>query len=105
MAAKKKAQFRVKSELAAFICNNRQVGPAADNMLKELKFAMIFMWQYDPHGVITKMRERVKLAPYVHYSGLGIERYAKQTKWLENTLVDKDSTTIDVEKTLYDIEQ
>lgn len=63
------------------------------------------MWQYDPHGVITKMRTRVKLAPYAHYSVPEIERYANQTEWLENTLVDKDSTIVDVENALYDIEQ
>lgn len=74
-------------------------------MLPELKFTRSFMWQYDPHEVISKMRTRFKTAPYEHYSVLEIERYANQTEWLENTLVDKDSTIIDVENALYDIEQ
>jgi len=51
------------------------------------------------------MRTKVKLAPYAHYSVLEVERYANQTEWLENTLFDNDSTIIDVENDLYDIEQ
>lgn len=63
------------------------------------------MWQYDPQGVIKKMRTMVKLAHCAHYSLLEIERYANQAEWLENTLIDKASTIVDVENDLYDIEQ
>lgn len=44
LAAKKKAQFKVKKKLGPFICNNREVGPKADKILQQMKFKNIFMW-------------------------------------------------------------
>ena len=34
-----------------------------------------------------------------------IERYANQSEWLENTLIDRDNTKVDVENTLFDLEK
>jgi len=63
------------------------------------------MWRYEPQGFMSKIRQKVKLGPYIHHHIPEIERYANQSEWLENTLVDRDSTKVDVENTLIDIER
>jgi len=61
LAARKKTKFKMKSQLGPFICKNKQDGPEADKILQDMKFKNGFMWQYDPHGVINKLRLKVKL--------------------------------------------
>ena len=34
------------------------------------------------------MRVKCKLAPFIHETKLEIEKYAYQSKWTENTLID-----------------
>jgi len=63
------------------------------------------MWQYDPHGVINKLRFKIKLGPSIHQPRLDIEKFVNQSEWLENTLIDMDSTVVDVENTLIDVEK
>ena len=63
------------------------------------------MWRYDPQGFKNKLRQKVKLRPYIHHPMLEIERYCNQFEQLENTLIDKDSTQVDVENTLFDLER
>jgi len=63
------------------------------------------MWRYDPQGFMTKLRQKAKLGPYIHHEILEIERYANQPEWLENILIDRDSTKVDVENTLFDLER
>lgn len=46
------------------------------------------MWQYDPNVVIKKLRLKFKLIPFMHESKPDIEKYANQSDWLENTLID-----------------
>lgn len=74
-------------------------------MLQEMKFRNSFMWWYHPHGVINKLRIKVKLGPFIHHPRLNIERFANQSEWLENTLIDMNSTIVDVENTLIDVEK
>ena len=73
--------------------------------MQQMKFQNNFMWRYDPQGFITRLRQKVKLGPYIHHPILEIERYASQSEWFENTLVDRDSTKVDVENTLIDLER
>ena len=40
--AKKKSQFRIKSQIRRFICNKRIAGGEADKILKEMKFTDSF---------------------------------------------------------------
>ena len=54
VSAKKKSQFRIKSQIGPFICNNRATWDEAYKMLKEMKFANSFTWSYDPMGIISK---------------------------------------------------
>jgi len=98
MSARKKAKFKIKNQLGPFICNNREVGQAAEKILQQMKFSSSFMWQYDPNGVINKLRLKFKLSPFMHESRQDIERYGNQSEWLENTLIDVENTLIDVEK-------
>ena len=63
------------------------------------------MWTYDPQGFMKKLRQKVELGPYIHHPIPEIERYANQSKWLENNLIDRDSTKVDVENTLIDLER
>jgi len=56
VAANKKSQFRIKSQIGPFICNIRAVGEKIDKRLKEMKFTHSFTWSYDPWGIISKKR-------------------------------------------------
>jgi len=56
------------------------------------------MWQYDPNGVINKLRLKFKLSPFIHDPRPDIERYANQSEWLENNLINLEDALIDVEK-------
>lgn len=53
---------------------------------------------------MTRLRKKAKLGPYIHLPIPEIERYANHFEWVENTLVDRDSTKVDVENTLIDSE-
>ena len=53
-----------------------------------MKFSSSFKWQYDPLGVIKKLRLKFKLIPFMHESRVDIEKYANQSEWLEDTLID-----------------
>ena len=63
------------------------------------------MWEYDPHGVINKLRLKVKLGPFIHHPKPDSERFSNQLEWLENTLIDMDSTVVYVDNTLIDLEK
>ena len=105
LAARKKTQFKMKNQFGPFICNNREAGPKADKILQDMKFRNNFMWHYDPHGVINKLRIKVKLGPFIHHPRPDIERFANQSEWLESTLIDMDSTIVDVENILINVER
>ena len=70
-----------------------------------MKFSNHFVWQYDPHGVINKLRIKVKLGPFIHHPRPDIEQFSNQSEWLENTLIDMDIIVVDVEITLIDVEK
>jgi len=53
---KKKAQLRIKDHLGPFICNSREAGKEADEILQRLKLKQSFMWTYDPHSFICNRR-------------------------------------------------
>ena len=55
-----------------------------------MKFSDSFKWQYDPLGVINKLRLKFNLSPFMHDSKLDIETFANQLEWLENTLMDME---------------
>ena len=95
----------MKNQLVPFICSTREAGTKADKILQQMKFKNSFMWQYGPHGVINKLRIKVKLGPFIHHPRPNIERFSNQSEWLENTLIDMDSTVMDVENTLIDVEK
>lgn len=105
LAARKKTLFKIKNQLGPFICNKREVGPKADKILQQMKFRNGFMWQYDPHGVINKLRIKEKLGPFIHHPRPDIEQFANQSEWLENTLIDMENIVVDVENTPVDLEK
>ena len=75
VSAKKKSQFRIKSKIGPFICNERAIGEEADKILKEMNFNPSFTWSYDPFGVISKMRVENKSTPYIHAQRPDIEQF------------------------------
>jgi len=70
-----------------------------------MKFQKNFMSRYDPQGFMTRVRQKVKLGPYIHHPIPELEAYANQSKWLENTLIYRDSTKVDIENTLIGLER
>jgi hypothetical protein len=53
-----------------------------------MKFHVSFIWHYDPCGIISEMRVKNKNVPYVHTPKPEIEKFANQTEWESNTLVE-----------------
>jgi len=75
VSAKKKSQFRIKSHIGPFICNNRVAGEEADKILKEMNFTHSFTWSYDPWGIISKKRVENNSIAYIHTQRPEIEKY------------------------------
>jgi len=73
VAAKRKSQFKLKTQVGPFICNTRAAGEEVDKMLKEMKFFVSFSWSYDPLGVISKLRVENNFTPYHHTARPEIE--------------------------------
>ena len=88
VSLKKKQQLRIKGQIGSFICNSRGAGEEYDRMLKEMKFLMSFPWHYDPCGIISEMQVKNKNIPYVHVSKPEIEKFANQTAWVPDTLIE-----------------
>jgi hypothetical protein len=57
-------------------------------MLKEMNLFMSFPWHYDPCEIISEMRVKNKNIPYGHESKPEIEKFANQTVWMPDTLVE-----------------
>ena len=66
LASKNKTQFKLKNQVGPFICSDREAGIEAENEFSEYKFNKIFLWHYDLYGIISKMRVKCKLTPYIH---------------------------------------
>jgi hypothetical protein len=90
VSLKKKQQMGIKGKIGSFICNSHVVGEEVDKLLREMKFNTIFIWRYDPSGIIVEMRSKKKISPYAHTLKLEIEKYVNQTEWETNTLVDTE---------------
>ena len=88
LADKKKIQFKLKNQVGPFICNNKDAEMEATKQLLEYRFEESFSWNYDPQGILSKMRVKCKLTPYIHEKKLDIEKYVNQTEWTENTFLD-----------------
>jgi hypothetical protein len=82
--------LRIKGHIGSFICNSRGVGEEADRMLREMKFFLSFPWHYDSCGIISEMRVRNKNILYVHESRPEIKKFANQTVWVPDTLVEME---------------
>jgi hypothetical protein len=90
VAAKKKQQLRIKTQIGPFICNNRSTGEEADNLLKQMRFTQSSTWAYDPFGVISELRVKQRSTPYAHTQKPEVEKYMNQTEWQENTLLETE---------------
>ena len=75
LAAKKKTKFKLKNQVGPFICNHRDAEIGAAKQLLEFRFEEIFSWNYDPQGILSKMRVKCKLTPYIHEKKPEIEKY------------------------------
>lgn len=45
------------------------------------------------------------MVPYIHHRIPKIEKYENQLEWVDNALVDRDSTEVAVENALIDIDK
>lgn len=79
--AKKKVQLRIKDHLCPFVCNNREAGKEAEEILEKMKLNKSFSWRYDPHSFICDRRMKDKLSPYFHHKIPKIEKYANMDEW------------------------
>jgi hypothetical protein len=61
-----------------------------------MKFFVSFTWHYDPCGIISEMRIKNKNIPYVHISRLEVEKFANQTEWEPNALVEIEQQDLSV---------
>jgi hypothetical protein len=79
VAFKKKQQLKIRGQIGSFICNNRVAREEANNLLKEMKFSLIFPWHYDPCGIIAETRLKNRISPYAHVPRPEIEKFMNQT--------------------------
>jgi len=86
VSAKKKSQFRIKSQIGPFICNSRAIGEEANRRLKEMNFTHNFTWSYDPWGIISNKRVENKSKAYIHTQRPKIEKYMNRIEWTFDTL-------------------
>ena len=82
LAAKKKTQFKLKYQVGPFICNHRDAGIEVAKQLLEYRFEESFSWNYDPQEILSKIRVKCKLTPYIHEKKPEIKQYVNQTKWI-----------------------
>ena len=88
VSLKNKQQLIIKGKIGSFICNSQGIEEEADRLLKEMKSHVSFIWHYDPCGIISEMIVKNKNVPYVHTPKPEIEKFANQTEWELNTLVE-----------------
>ena len=105
LKAKRKAQLRIKDHLGQFIYNNRKAGKEAEEILEGMKLKKSFIWPYDPHRFIYNIWQKHKLSPYIHHRIPEIEQYANNNEWVEGTLIEQDSTHVEVENVMKDLER
>lgn len=105
MKEKKKAQLRIKDQLGPFVCNNREAGRIAEEILKRMHLKKSIIWPYDPHSFICNRRQKHNLSPYIHPNIPEIEQYANQNEWVEGTLIDQDSDKVHRENVMKDLEK
>lgn len=94
VAAKKKAQFKIKAHVGPFVCNAKTIGREDDLQLKHMIFKLSFTWSYDPFNLILKLRVEQKKTPYTHTPRPEIEQYMNQIQWEENTLQEAEEHVI-----------
>jgi len=90
VAAKKKSQFRIKTQIGPFIYNNRATREEAYLLLKQMNSPLSFTWSYVPFGVIANLLLEQKTTPCVHTQRIEIEKYMNKQNWVENTLQEVD---------------
>jgi hypothetical protein len=61
-----------------------------------MKFFVSFTWHYDPCGIILEIRIKNKNIPYIHEPRPEVEKFANQTGWEPNTLVETKQQDIPV---------
>jgi len=76
--AKKKSQFKIKSQICPFICNSRAAGEEVDRRLREMNFTHSFKRSYDPCAIISKKTVENKSTAYIHTQRPEIEKYMNQ---------------------------
>ena len=91
MASKKKTQCKLKNQIGPFIVNNREAIKEINIKLKEYTCQEIFMWNYDPRGILSTIRVKCKLTPFLLESKPQIEKFSNQNEWEPNNLIDSDA--------------
>lgn len=105
MKEKKKAQLRIKDHLGPFVCNNRQAGKEAEEILERMRLKKSFICDYDPHSFIFDRRQKHRLSPYIHHRIPKIEQYANLNEWREGTLIKLDGDEVEVENVMKYLEK
>ena len=93
MATKKNTHFKLKNQIGPFIVKNRQAEKEISRILSEYHFQESFKWNYDPQGLLSAIRVKCKLQPFIHDPKPGIKKFANQIEWVENILVDPTADT------------
>ena len=63
VVAKKRSQFKIKTQVGPFICNSRVAREEADKLLKEKQFSLSFTSSYDSLGINSRLRVETKSTP------------------------------------------
>lgn len=94
VAAKKKAQFKIKTKVGPFFCNAKATCNEAENLFKQIYFKLSFTRSSDPLGVISKLMVEQKTIPYIHSTRPEIKQFMNHDEWQENKLQEAKEQAI-----------
>lgn len=99
LVVKKKAQFKIKTQIGPFTCNARSTRQEVDAILKQMNFKHSFTWSYNPFGIISKLRVEQRYAPYSHTSRTKMDQFMNQEEWHENSLQEAEEMVLSTSQT------
>ena len=94
VSSKKKSQFKLKAKVGTFICNTKSADTNTDRLLKNMNLQPSFTWSYDPFGIISALRVKLKATPYNHTPRPELEKFMNQEQWSKGTLTESDEHVI-----------
>lgn len=96
--AKKDYIFKMGQTVGPFVISTRQAFNIVEAMLKAMEFEKGKIWHYNPRGIITRTREKIKASTYVYDPKPEVEWEGKFDSWPLNIDMETESL-VNMDKT------